>query len=241
MLVHRYKTDLHCGACVARVQPLLDAAPDVRRWTADTEGPETVLTVEGEGITAERVDALIRPAGYHVLGEEVAKPPAASPATEKPTSYFPLLLVLFYLVGLTAAVEVAFGSFDPMRAMAHFMAGFFLVFSFFKLLDLRAFADAYGSYDIVAAKWPLYGFVYPFIELALGVAYLMHAAPVVTNVVTLVVMGVSAVGVVKALAARRKIRCACLGTVFNLPMSKITLIEDGLMLVMAAGMLIWLL
>jgi len=241
MLVHRYKTDLHCGACVARVQPLLDAAPDVRRWAADTDGPETVLTVEGEGITAERVDALIRPAGYHVLGEEAAKPQAASPSPEKPTSYFPLLLVLFYLVGLTAAVEIAFGNFDPMRAMAHFMAGFFLVFSFFKLLDLRAFADAYGSYDIVAAKWPLYGFVYPFIELALGVAYLMHAAPVVTNVVTLVVMGVSAVGVVKALAARRKIRCACLGTVFNLPMSKITLIEDGLMLAMAAGMLIWLL
>lgn len=240
MLVHRYKTDLHCGACVARVRPLLDAAADVRRWEADTDGPETVLTVEGEGITAERVGALLSPAGYHVLGEEVATPQEAAPA-EKPTSYFPLLLVLFYLVGLTAAVEVAFGHFDPMRVMAHFMAGFFLVFSFFKLLDLRAFADAYGSYDIVAAKWPLYGFVYPFIELALGVAYLTHAAPLATNAVTLLVMGVSAVGVVKALAARRKIRCACLGTVFNLPMSKITLIEDGLMLAMAAGMLIWLL
>src|SRR4051794_12163702 len=133
MLVHRYRTDLHCGACVARVRPLLDAAPDVARWDADTDGPATVLTVEGEGITAERVDALIRPAGYHVLGEEVATPQAAPAPTEKPTSYFPLVLVLFYLVGLTAAVEAAFGSFDPMRAMAHFMAGFFLVFSFFKL------------------------------------------------------------------------------------------------------------
>lgn len=241
MLVHRYKTDLHCGACVARVRPLLDAAPDVSRWDADTDGPETVLTVEGEGITAERVGALLSPAGYHVLGEVATPQAAEAPRAEKPTTYFPLFLVLCYLVGLTAAVEIAFGSFDPMRAMAHFMAGFFLVFSFFKLLDVRAFADAYGSYDVVAARWPLYGFVYPFIELALGVAYLTHAAPLATNVVTLVVMGVSAIGVVKALLARRKIRCACLGTVFNLPMSKITLIEDGLMLAMAAGMLIWLL
>jgi hypothetical protein len=241
MLVHRYKTDLHCGACVARVRPLLDAAPDVARWAADTGGPQAVLTVEGEGITAERVDALIRPAGYHVLGEEPAKPQASAAPVEKPTSYFPLLLVLFYLVGLTAAVEVASGYFDPMRAMGHFMAGFFLVFSFFKLLDLRAFADAYGSYDVVAAKWPLYGYVYPFIELGLGVAFLTHFAPVTTNAVTLVVMGVSAVGVVKALVAGRKIRCACLGTVFNLPMSKITLIEDGLMIAMSAAMLIWVL
>ncbi len=235
MMVHRYTTDLHCGACVARVRPLLDAAPDVTRWSADTDGPQAVLTVEGDGITAERVGVLIRPAGYHVLGE--IRETAPAPPAEKPTSYFPLLLVLFYLLGIVAAVEVAGGHFDAMRAMGHFMAGFFLVFSFFKLLDVRAFADAYGSYDVVAAKWPVYGYLYPFIELALGVAYLTHVVPLTTNAVTLLVMGVSAIGVVKALVAKRKIRCACLGTVFNLPMSRVTLIEDGLMIAMAAVML----
>ena len=242
MLVQRYRTDLRCGACVARVGPLLDAAPGIARWSADVADPNKVLTVEGDGITAEGVADVIGPAGYHVLGElreeePVASPPQA-PSAEKPTSYFPLLLVLFYLVGLTAALEVASGSFDAMRAMGRFMAGFFIVFSFFKLLDLRAFADAYSSYDVVAARWPAYGYVYPFIELGLGVAYLTAFAPVATNAVTLVVMGVSAVGVVKALAAGRKIRCACLGTVFNLPMSKVTLIEDGLMILMAAAMLV---
>ena len=240
MLIHRYKTDLHCGACVAKVRPLLDAAPDVVTWGADTSGSPAVLTVEGDGLTAERVGALIRPAGYHVLGEEVATRPTA-PAAEKPASYYPLALVFGYLVGLVAVAEVASGAFDPMRAMNRFMAGFFLAFSFFKLLDLRAFADSYASYDVVAARWPAYGFVYPFIELGLGAAYLTHAVPVATNAVTLVVMGVSAVGVLKALAAKRKIRCACLGTVFNLPMSVVTLVEDGLMLVMAGAMLIWLL
>ncbi len=236
MSVHRYRTDLHCGACVARVRPLLDAAPDVARWDADTNGPQAVLTVEGTGITAARVADLIRPAGYHVLGEEAAAPQPA----EKPTSYYPLALILCFLLGVVVLIEAANGPFDPMRAMGHFMAGFFLVFSFFKLLDLRAFADAYGSYDVVAAKWPSYGFVYPFIELALGAAYVVRAAPMTTNAVTLVVMGVSTVGVVKALAARRKIRCACLGTVFNLPMSVVTLVEDGLMLAMAGAMLVWL-
>ncbi len=240
MTAHQYKTDLRCGACVESVRPLLDAAPGVVRWSADVASPNKVLTVEGDGITAERVDSLIRPAGYHVLGELREEKPVAPPA-EKPTSYFPLLLVLVYLVGLTAAMEVAAGGFDPMRAMGRFMAGFFLVFSFFKLLDVRAFADAYQSYDVVAAKWPAYGYVYPFIELGLGVAYLTAFAPLTTNAVTLVVMSISAVGVMKALAAKRKIPCACLGTVFNLPMSKVTLIEDGLMIAMAAGMLVLML
>jgi hypothetical protein len=252
MLVHRYRTDLRCGACVARVGPLLDAAPGITHWSADVTDPNKVLTVEGDDITAERVADVIGPAGYHVLGElreeksavhshHASHDGAPAPTAEKPTSYFPLLLVLFYLVGLTAALEVASGSFDAMRAMGRFMAGFFIVFSFFKLLDLRAFADAYSSYDVVAARWAAYGYIYPFVELGLGVAYLTQFAPVATNAVTLVVMGVSAVGVVKALAAGRKIRCACLGTVFNLPMSKVTLIEDGLMIAMAAAMLLLML
>ena len=239
MLVKRYQTDLHCGACVAKVRPLLDAAPDVATWAADTSASPAVLTVEGDGLTAARVGALIQPAGYTVLGEVKADAPPA-PAAEKPTSYFPLLLILAYLLGVVAVLEAASGTFDAMRAMGRFMAGFFLVFSFFKLLDVRAFADAYTSYDIVAAKWRGYGYLYPFIELGLGVAYLTGAMPVATNAVTLVVMGVSAIGVLKALAARRQIRCACLGTVFNLPMSVVTLVEDVLMLAMAAAMLVWL-
>jgi hypothetical protein len=40
---------------------------------------------------------------------------------------------------------------------------------------------------------------------------------------------------------KRKIRCACLGAVFNLPMSTITIIEDGLMILMSLTMLITLL
>ncbi|MBY0458115.1 MAG: copper chaperone [Gemmataceae bacterium] len=193
-------------------------------------------------MTAARLGELLRPAGYHVLGEEAT--PATTPAppapTEQPTSYFPLLLILFYLLGAVAVTEVAAGGFDPMRAMGRFMAGFFLVFSFFKLLNLRAFADAYASYDVVAARWRGYGFVYPFIELGLGVAYLGNVAPLATNLVTLVVMGVSTVGVVRTLLARRQVRCACLGTVFNLPMSVVTVVEDVLMVGMAAGMLAWM-
>jgi hypothetical protein len=239
MTTLRVKTDLRCGACVAKVRPLLDAAPDVTRWEADVSTPDKVLTLEGDGLTAERAGALIGPAGYRVLGE-VQPAPTEPQSAEKPTSYYPLLLVLLYLLAGTAAIELAAGQFSAMRAMNHLMAGFFLVFSFFKLLDVRAFADAYRTYDVVAAKWPVWGFVYPFVEMGLGLAYLAHAVPVVTNLVTLAVMGVSTVGVLKAVLAKRKIRCACLGTVWNLPMSRITLIEDGLMLAMAGVMLVLL-
>ncbi|MEK9872282.1 MAG: hypothetical protein VW583_00740, partial [Betaproteobacteria bacterium] len=73
-----------------------------------------------------------------------------------------------------------------------------------------------------------------FIELALGIAYLVNVFPLLVNSVTLIVMAFSAIGVLRAVLSKQIIRCACLGTVFQLPMSTVTIIEDAGMAVMAA-------
>jgi hypothetical protein len=125
--------------------------------------------------------------------------------------------------------------------MEHFMAGFFLVFSFFKLLNLKSFSESYGMYDIVAMQWKGWGYVYAFTELALGLAFLTGFHSLITNAVTFIVMSISIVGVLQSVLNRRKIKCACLGDVFNLPMTTITVIEDALMIGMSAIMLLTLL
>lgn len=106
-----------------------------------------------------------------------------------------------------------------------------------KSLDVNAFADAYSGYDLLARRWRGWGLVYPFVELMLGIAYLSHFNPVLTNWVTIIVMGFSSIGVVRAVASKTQIQCACLGTVFKLPMSTVTIVEDVGMLLMAALML----
>jgi copper chaperone CopZ len=234
----RYRTNLNCGGCVAAVTPHLEALAQVRRWTVDTQQPDKVLTVEGDA-PADTITAAVEQAGFRVLGEleNLALPPTAPTTTA--ATYFPLVLIVGYLLGVTALVELRVGTFDAMRAMSVFMGGFFLLFSFFKLLDLRGFAAAYQSYDVVAQRVPAYAFAYPFIELALGVAYVLHLWPMLVNGVTLVLMLVGSIGVLQSLLSRRKIKCACLGTVFNLPMTSVTLIEDLLMAAMAAAMLLF--
>ncbi len=87
-------------------------------------------------------------------------------------TYYPLILILSYLLGIVGLVEVKHGEINGIRMMTNFMGGFFIVFSFFKFLDLKGFSDAYRTYDVVAKTFPLYGWIYPFLELALGVAYL---------------------------------------------------------------------
>jgi hypothetical protein len=154
------------------------------------------------------------------------------------TAYKPILLVFSYITGAALLNEVYHAGFDLMRFMHMFMGGFFLIFSFFKMLDLKGFAYSYMSYDIIAKKWLGWGYVYPFIELALGLAYLFHFQILAAGIVTLVVMGASSIGVIQSLLAKKKFQCACLGTVFNLPMSNITLTEDMLMVTMSAAMFV---
>jgi copper chaperone CopZ len=236
----QYRTNLNCGSCVAAVKPLLDTAPGIHHWQVDTGSPDKTLTVAGDDVGQQRVGELVGRAGFKVLGEVQAQ--AATPAEEEPsrpaTTYYPLALLLAFLLGLVALAEWRAGAFDWMRAMNDFMGGFFVAFSFFKLLDVRAFADAYAGYDILARRSRAYALAYPFVELALGVAYLAGLWPLATNLATLAVMSVGSVGVIQSLLDRRKIRCVCLGAVFNLPMSTVTLLEDGLMAAMAAVMIL---
>ena len=87
-------------------------------------------------------------------------------------------------------------------------------------------------------RWLGWGYAYPFVELALGVLFLLNFNPVATNGLTFAIMGISTVGVVQSLLAKRRFQCACLGAVFQLPMSKVTLFEDVLMVAMSGAMLL---
>ena len=151
--------------------------------------------------------------------------------------FLPLIAIFTGIIILSVLWINAFpGGF--MRWMEIFMGLFFITFGLLKVINLKGFKDAYLMYDIVAMKCPKYGYLYPFIELALGVLYLASLFPVFTNIATLVVMSVSALGVYLKLRKKEKIMCACLGVVFKVPMTWVTLAEDLLMAGMALVMLL---
>ena len=158
--------------------------------------------------------------------------------TEKP-NFTPLILIIAGIVVLTAAKYFFIGGSGMQDAIIDFMGMFFIVFGGFKLLDVKGFADAYATYDIIARKSRLYALAYPFIEVALGVAFLIRWNVQSVNWITLIIMSIGSIGVAKAIAKKQKIQCTCLGTKIKLPMTKITLIEDVTMALMALGMLIF--
>ncbi|WP_461788378.1 heavy-metal-associated domain-containing protein [Pedobacter sp.] len=57
----KFKTTINCGACVAKVTPILNEQESVKNWSVDTANPQKILTVEGENIDeAELVQSLSR-------------------------------------------------------------------------------------------------------------------------------------------------------------------------------------
>ena len=148
----------------------------------------------------------------------------------------PLFLIIFYIT--TAGILLNYKNWSWSEFMLDFMGLFYIVFSFFKMLDLKGFPDSFRMYDPLAKRIPAYGWVYPFIETALGLMFLMRFEIKIALIITLIILGITTLGVTKTLLDKKSIRCACLGTALKLPMTEATFIENTIMILMASLMLI---
>lgn len=123
--------------------------------------------------------------------------------------------------------------------MASFMGGFFIIFGAFKLLDIKGFVHGFRTYDVIAQGLPQYGYVYPFLELGLGFAFLLHQQTTLVSLITLAISMVGLLSVWLKLRKKEKIQCVCLGTVFDLPLTNVTLFENLIMALMAVAMFMY--
>lgn len=218
---------MSCQSCVKKIASSLQEAGIEGKVTLS---PPMVTFDNAVPDRAALSTALSKAGDYRIKEDQAVSSQADTKGWLE--TYYPLFLI----VGFISIVSIKdAGSWHDW--MLDFMAGFFVVFSFFKFLSLKGFKDAYATYDLLAKKWPAYGYIYPFLELSLGLAFLFQIHLKYALWFSIILMGFSSLGVIKALSEKRKIRCACLGTVLNLPMSTITLVEDLGMVAMSALML----
>lgn len=152
--------------------------------------------------------------------------------------YAKFTLVIFGILATSIALSYSVGDGGLQDWMRWFMGVFFVVFAGFKFVGYKMFATMFAGYDVVAKRSTLYAYVYPFIELVLGLAYLFNFFGVARDAFTVVIMFVSAIGVYTEFKKRSGIHCACLGNVIKLPLSTTSLVEDLAMGLMALIMLI---
>jgi copper chaperone CopZ/uncharacterized membrane protein YphA (DoxX/SURF4 family) len=226
-----------CSGCEFKVKSRLLHVEGITAADVSLENHTAALSMDTHVPLSDLQNALGADGKYTISAESHSE--IAESAKSWLATYKPILLIFSYITGVSLLAQIH-QDFNWMTFMRHFMAGFFLTFSFFKLLNLKGFAESYAMYDVVARKIPAWAYVYAFLELALGIAFLINFNPILTNSITLIVMTVSIIGVLQTVLNKKTIQCACLGAVFNLPMSTVTIVEDGLMMAMSGAMLVYL-
>ncbi len=240
-----------CGGCAAKVKSAFLQNPDV--LAAEVSHQEGTAKVQADrNLDSKELDRILKNAGdYRITGVSEKKQTPEPTVTEHSISsaipnqapasawetYKPLVLIFLFVAGIAAIASYDSDTFSWHHWMRYFMAGFFIVFSFFKFLDIKGFARSYAMYDLLAKQWKGYGYIYPFLELGLGIMYLTAVHLAATHVATILIMGFSSIGVIRNMLSPKQVQCACLGTVFKLPLGNVTLVEDLLMVLMAAAML----
>ncbi len=223
-----------CASCEAKVKSALLMVENVTNVEVSKDENSATITMDKHISLSNLQKAL--PEKYQISA--IHHNEMAEQTKSWFETYKPILLIFFYISLVTVIVQLKNVTFNIMETMQYFMAGFFLVFSFFKLLNLKGFAESYVMYDVLAKRIPVWAYLYAFVELALGIAYLINFNPIITNTITFVVMSISIIGVLQSVLNKKKMQCACLGAVFNLPMSTVTIIEDALMIVMSGIMIL---
>ena len=235
MIVKTYQINgMHCMGCVNKVHQALVSHDYISEADVNLEKSRVKLNMT-DLLQLQEIKSILKNVGeYEVLELQ----DQTNTKKSKLSTYKPLLLVIGFvlLVSLLSSFNT---SFHLMNWMTNFMGGFFIAFSFFKFLDLNGFSNSFATYDIIAKKWKGYGKIYPFIELGLGVAYLLALQSAITNIICILILTASTIGIIKAVWSKKQIQCACLGTVFNLPMSTVTIIENFTMISMAIISLIF--
>ncbi len=239
---HIYKiSGMTCGGCRNSVEQKLSGHDEVINVTVDLEQSEATIETKSH-IPVEQLQAIL-PNKYAISEkqEQIVHATSKNENTSlnqtktKLQELRPLFLIFGYIS--IASVLLNYKDWNTEEFMLDFMGLFYIVFSFFKFLDLKGFSQSFAMYDPLARVSSVYAWVYPFIELGLALLFLMRFQIPIALVVTIIILGISTFGVTKILLDKKSIQCACLGTVLKLPMTQATFIENSIMICMAIVML----
>lgn len=181
-MTHTYEvTGMTCRSCESKVKGNLLGLPDITSVEVSKDTNAATLFID-------------KHIPLNILQETIGGPTGKyqksalrhSETLEQTRSWFEtyklILLIFFYITAVAGLINFYLIPEHGLHGfMQHFMAGFILVFSFFKLLNISGFADSYAMYDVIAKRIPVWGYEYAFTELALGIAYLINFNHFITN------------------------------------------------------------
>ena len=151
------------------------------------------------------------------------------------SAYWPIAII-YVTAALVSLYTVQFHMHPDY--MSHLMGWVLVFFGLIKLSDVVGFAKGFAKYDPLARRSVVYAQVYPFLEITLGILFILQLLILPATVITLFIYSASLYGAVQSMMKKETLHCVCLGTYFKLPLSTVTIIEATFMIVMCLWMLV---
>jgi hypothetical protein len=150
--------------------------------------------------------------------------------TAKAYSYGPVIAI-FSTAGLVA--------WAASLGLMGFMGVALAMLACLKLMDIPAFVKSFKKYDLVTKRWPFYGKIYPFLELAIALGFLSSLVPYLTGIASLIVGCFGAWSVLKAVYIdKMDLNCACVGGNSKVPLGVVSFLENGMMVGMGVVLVV---
>ena len=227
-----YVFGMHCDGCVRRVRQLIAAIAGVNLVEISLVTSKVTISANRD-VGFEEIATSLKDSGY----DASRVPPAFTEVFKMFWKKYMPLIIAFSAVTFWMIIHQSLAGWSLHFAMHDFMGGFFILFGGLKVFNWRKFAESYQGYDLLAMKIPAYAYIYPAIEVFLGIAYQFRISPeLILNIATVLVLGIATVGIVQVLKQNETVKCACLGGYFNIPITWFTVFENALMMAMAIYM-----
>jgi len=150
-----------CNSCKSTIHQSLNEIPEIKSVEVNLEKAEAIIFMKSNIDISKLQNAL--PSKFYIEEKAIDDSSALinEPSIEsdqeksKLQQLKPLLIILIYIS--VASILMNFKNWNSSEAMLDFMGLFYIVFSFFKMLDLKGFLKSFKMYDPLAKRFPFYG------------------------------------------------------------------------------------
>ena len=144
--------------------------------------------------------------------------------------YLPVFYV--YIFSFLITLNLTFYYTLVLRPSILYFLGFFsFIFAVLKIINLKGFVESFSEYDFISKKIIYYAYAFPFLELFFGLTFILLYENTVLTALCFIFYFLNLISVVRALFKKKSFVCACLGGLFNIPLSYISLLENITMLI----------
>lgn len=228
--IHTYTvTGMTCDSCVATVTKRLSGQVGIDTVTVTLTPPQVI--VSGTEVSPDWLNSHLEGTKFIVFDTTPKKR-----WLEKLRFYRPLIVVASIAV-IFAVIQTTLVGWSEHAFMQYLMAGYFIFFGALKIIGWRGFVASYRQYDDIAKLSRVYAVLYPLLEIGIGVAYYIGVQWLPFDLFVSLLMSQKAFSTLRTVRRGDLVQCACLGSFFSIPVTRVTVFEDVLMAVMALYMI----